>query len=287
MKSAAQTLTLLAAGLIASNTLYAASAELRYGFKDGATYLVKQQYHDVSTTVTTINMMGQNKTLESRQNRSTSSSWQANAQRSGNTMTLDVNYGTQQGGDRWGDPASKSGENIYGDSSARVTFDSRKGMVSLSTKPADDPIVDLIYRSRFFWMPRLPNSPLKVGDSFTYDYTMQSGMVTMKGEDEYILDEVSGGNAYFTVESQMLTVIDYSKMYQQQEGLPEGAGQMMVGGMTLAHEGEGTAIFDLKEGIFVEREMKTAYTSKKSESPGMMINRMNGTTRDRWEMERR
>jgi hypothetical protein len=287
MKHSFHMLPLLTAGLLASTTLQAASVELRYGFRDGATYDVKQQYHDVSTTVTTMNLMGQNKTLESRQNRSTSSSWQAKTKRSGNTITLDVNYGKQKGGDRWGDPASKSGETIYGSSSARVTLDAKQGMVSLSTKPADDPIVDLIYRSRFFWMPRLPTKRLTVGDSFTYDYTMQSGMVTMKGEDEYILDEVSGGNAYFTVESQMLTVIDYSKVYQQQEGLPEGAGQMMAGGMTLAHQGEGTAIFDLKEGIFVEREMKTAYTSKKSETPGMMINRMNGTTRDRWEMERR
>jgi len=278
--------TLLTTALLASGPLQAASATLRYGFKDGATYQVKQQYHNIGTSVTTMNMMGQQQTMETPMNHTSSSSWSAKASRKGDKVIFAVTYGKQQGGERWGDPSGNAGAQPYSKSSASVTFDLREGLVSLKTKPAKDPIVDIIYRSRFAWMPPLPKKALKVGDSFVHDYTTQSGMVTMKGEDEYILDEISGNLAYFTVETQSVMVYDYSKLYQQQEGMPQGMGQAM-GNMTLAHKGEGSAIFDLKEGMFIEREMKTAYTTKKSETPGMMINSMRGTTRDRWEMERR
>lgn len=278
--------TLLTAGLLPAGIVEAASATLRYGFKDSATYAVKQQYHNVGSSVTTMNMMGQEQTMETPLNHTTKSSWSAKVKHKGGKMLLNTSYGKTEGGERWGDPSSGSGADIYGKSSARATIDAQKGLVALTTKPAKDPIVDNIYRFRFAWMPRLPSKALKVGDSFTYDYTMQSGMITTKGEDEYILDEISGGVAYFTLESQSLVVHDYSKLYQQQEGVPQGMGQMM-GNLTMVYQGEGTAAFDLKEGIFIEREMKIGYTTKKSKTPGMMINNMRGTIRDRWEMERR
>jgi len=286
MKKALFATSLLAGSLLASTPLQAESVSLRYGFRDGATYLVKQLYHNVGTSTTTMNMMGQQQTMESPMDHINKSSWSAKAQRKGGKVVFSVNYGQQQGGERWGDPSGNTGKKMYGDSSARITFDLQNGMVAMTTKPADDPIVDTIYRSRFAWMPPLPKKKLKVGDSFIHDYTMQSGMISMKGEDEYILDEVSGGFAYFTVESRSVMVYDYSKLYQNQKNVPQGMGQMM-GNMTLAHKGEGTATFDLKEGIFVEREMKTVYTTKKAETPGMMQTNMRGTTRDRWEMERR
>ncbi len=272
--------------LLTSNAALAASATLRYGFKDGATYTVKQQYHNVGTSVTTMNMMGQERTMESPLNHVTKNIWSVKAKREGGKILLDTSYGKSEGGERWGDPSSGSGADIYGKSSARATFDPTKGLVALSAKPAKDPIVDNIYRFRFAWMPKLPKKALKVGDSFIHDYTMQSGMITMKGEDEYILDEISGDVAYFTVESQSVVVHDYSKLYQQQEGMPQGMGQAM-GNLTMAYQGEGSAAFDLEEGIFVEREMKTAYTTKKSKTPGLMINSMRGTIRDKWELERR
>jgi hypothetical protein len=286
MKTTVLLSSLCTIAALASTSAQAASVTLRYGFKDGATYLVKQQYHNVGSSTTTMNIMGNQQTMESPMNHTSSSSWSAMAKRKGGKVVFQVDYGKQQGGERWGDPSGNTGGKIYGNSSASVTFDLQKGMVSLTTKPADDPIVDIIYRSRFAWMPPLPKKALKVGGSFTYDYTMQSGMITMKGEDEYVLDEVKGGFAYFTVETRSVMVYDYSKLYKQQEGMPQGMGQMM-GSMTLAHKGEGTATFDLKEGMFVEREMKTAYTTKKSKTPGMTITDMHGTTRDRWEMERR
>ncbi len=272
--------------LLTSNAALAASATLRYGFKDGATYTVKQQYHNVGSSTTTMNMMGQERTMESPLNHVTRNVWSAKAKKQGDKMLLDTTYGKSEGGERWGDPSSGSGADIYGKSSARATIDAQKGLVALSTKPAKDPIVDNIYRFRFAWMPRLPSKALKVGDSFSYDYTMQSGMITMKGEDEYTLDEISGGVAYFTVESQSVAVHDYSKLYQQQEGMPQGMGQMM-GDLTMAYQGEGTAAFDLKEGAFIEREMKISYTTKKSKTPGLMATNMHGTIKDKWEMERR
>lgn len=286
MKTTALFAFLLGSAALTSAPLQAASVTLHYGFRDGATYLVKQQYHNVGSSTTTMNFMGQQQTMESPMNHTSSSSWSAKASRKGDKVIFQVGYGKQTGGERWGDPSGNTGAKMYGNSSASVTFDQQKGLVSLTTKPADDPIVDIIYRSRFAWMPPLPVKPLKVGGSFTYDYTIQSGMVTMKGEDEYVLDEVSGGLAYFTVETRSVMVYDYSKLYKPQPGMPQGMGQMM-GNMTLVHKGEGTATFDLKEGMFIEREMKTAYTTKKSKTPGMTITDMHGTTRDRWEMERR
>lgn len=277
---------LLTALLAAAPTLQAASAELRYGFRDGATYQVKQQYHNVGSSVTTMNMMGQQQTMETPINHVSKSSWSATAKRSGDSVSFKVNYGRQEGGERWGDPSGNSGAKMFGDSSATVTFDLQDGMVSMKTDPPDDPIVDIIYRHRFGWMPALPQKSLKVGDSFIHDYTLQGGMTSIKGEDEYVLEEISGNFAYFYVETRSVMVYDYSKLYQQQEGMPQGMGGMM-GNMTVAHKGEGTATFDLKEGIFVEREMETAYTTKKAETPGMMINSMRGTTRELWEMERR
>ncbi len=286
MKKSVYLTLLLTAGLFTVNSAQAASATMRYGFRNGATYTVKQQYHNVGNSSVTMNMMGQERTMDTPVNHNSTNSWTAGVKQKGSKMILSTTYGRQQGGERWGDPSSGSGAKIYGKSSAQATFDPLKGMVSISTKPAKDPIVDNIYRFRFAWMPELPKKALKVGESFFHDYTMQSGMISMKGEDEYILDEISGGVAYFTVESESLVVHDYSKLYKQQKNMPQGMGQAM-GNMTMAYKGEGTAAFDLKEGIFVEREMKIGYTTKQSKTPGMMINSMRGTIREKWEMERR
>ncbi len=285
MNRSMQRIAILALGLLTSAALQAASATLRYGFRDGATYTVKQQYHNVGTSSVSMSMMGQKQTMDTPVNHTSINSWSAKVSHKGDKMILDTSYGKTEGGERWGDPSGNGAGNIYGKSSARATIDPLRGMTALSTNPARDSIVDSIYRFRFAWMPQLPKKTLKVGNSFTYDYTVQSGMITMKGEDEYILDEIKDNVAYFTLESQSVVVQDYSKL-EQPEGMPEGMGSMM-GNLTMAYQGEGTASFDLKEGIFVEREMQITYTTKKSKTPGAMINSMRGTIRDRWEMERR
>lgn len=67
-------------------------------------------------------------------------------------------------------------------------------------------------------------------------------------------------------------------------GLGSGKGSDMV----IAHRGEGTAIFDLKEGIFIEREINYKYGQKgEQQSVGMALQTMRGTLKERWEMERR
>lgn len=48
---------------------------------------------------------------------------------------------------------------------------------------------------------------IKPGDSFSHDYVMKNDTFTTKGSDEYTLNEVSDGLAYFTVETRMVSVI--------------------------------------------------------------------------------
>jgi len=274
---------LLTAALLSSPIAEAASVTLRHGFKSGATYRVNQVYHNVGNSVTEMEMMGQKQVLESPLNHLSKSSWSAKASSTGGKVILTLDYGKQQGGERWGDPMSHQSEQMYGNSSARVTVDPLKGMVAMQTTPTDDPIVDTLYRTRLAWLPAFPKKPLAVGSGFLHEYTTQGGMITMKSEDDYTLDEVSKGLAYFTIETRSVAIYDYSKLYQQQK-MPPGAPAPM-GKMTLLYKGEGTAVFDIKEGIFIEREMKTSYSTQEP-SVGMMSTSMRGTVRDKWEMER-
>jgi hypothetical protein len=277
-------LMVLAFSVFAMQSAQAASVTLRYGFKDGATYTVKQLYHDVGTSVTSMNMMGQQQTYESPMDTTHQGSWTAHAKQRGGRIQLSLDYGTQQGGERWGSQSGEVGNKMFADSSAIVTLDPQQGFVSVSTKPADDPLIDAIYRARLAWLPRFPEKPLKVGEGFLHEYTTKGMMMTVKSEDDYTLDEVDKGMAYFTIETRQVTIIDYSAM--QPEGMPPGMASGMMSNMTLLYKGTGTAVFDLKEGIFIEREMKTAYSTDKPSS-GMMSMSMRGTVRDRWEMERR
>jgi hypothetical protein len=274
----------LTLSLLCVEAVQAASVTLRHGFKDGATYTVRQLYHDVSKSVTEMNMMGQKQVFETPGDRMHQSSWMARAKRSGGKTVLTLNYGKQQGGERWGGQMGEGGSEMFGNSSAKVTLDPQKGFVAITTTPADDPIIDAIYRARLAWLPAFPRKALKVGDGFLHEYTTKGQMMTVKSEDDYTLDEIADGLAYFTIETRQVTIMDYSAM--QPQGMPQGMGAGGMSGMTLLYKGEGAAIFDIKEGIFIEREMKTAYSTDKP-SDGMMKMTMRGTVRDRWEMERR
>lgn len=268
--------------LLVPSLVFAQSATLKYGFKKGETYQVKQMHHDVGKSVTEMSFMGQNQVIETPMDNIFESAWQVKAvDKSSKGMKLTTSYGTNKGGERWGQQG-QGGAQLFGKSTAEVMVHPLDGVVSLKTKPANDSTIELIYRTRFAWWPEFPTEALKVDDSFEHEYVIKAGMATMKGNDEYILDEVSGGLAYFTVESRLHTVYDYSA------NMPEGMGAMggAGGSMTLAYKGEGTAIFDLKEGIFVEREMKMSYATPKK-STGMMSTNMHGTTKERWEMERK
>ena len=78
---------------------------------------------------------------------------------------------------------------------------------------------------------------------------------------------------------------------------PGGAGAipgMAMADMKLAYKGDGTAVFDLKEGIFIEREGKMSYSNLdsgkgSSAMPGggmAFSTRMTGVMKYKWEMER-
>lgn len=279
--------------LAASQVLAADAVSLRYGFKQGATYSVRQLHHDVGKSIVDMSgyaqqmqqMMGQQMPgmaggkMESPIDRLYKSAWSARVVGKKNgAIRLAMDYGQQEGGERWAGPSGDSAQH-FGDSRGEALIDPRKGVVGLSTEPAEG-MVELIYRARLAWLPVLPQGRLKLGDSFSHDYVFKDEMYSMKSEDEYILDEVSDGYAYFSVESRALMVIR-STAPQQAQGMSGMGGEMRI-----AYRGDGSAVFSLKEGIFIEREMKLAYDTPESGSGGFNTT-MRGAVRERFEMERR
>jgi hypothetical protein len=268
----------------------AASVKLRYGFKAGATYRVTEQNHDVGKSVTEMNIMGQQQKIETPSDRVSSGVWTAKVTgKEGGGVKLAVEYGQYKGGQRWAGNKTEIGD-VFADSSAVVIVHPVDGAVKVVSTPAGDQMVDIIYQGRFGWMPELPEGSLKVGSEFTHDYVMKSGMYNVKATDEYYLAEIKGGYATFDVESKQLVVI---KMDQG----PGGAGAiqgMAMADMKLAYKGDGTAVFDLKEGIFIEREGKMSYSNLdsgqgNSTMPGggmAFSTKMTGVAKLKWEMER-
>lgn len=277
------TLPLLLLALFGVQQAQADSITLRHGFREGANYNVTQLYHDVGKSVTEMNMMGQQQVFDTPIDHVHQGKWRAQSTRRGGKWVLSLNYGQQQGGERWGGQMGQGGSELYGNSSATVTIDPQKGFVSMTAQPADDPVVDTIYRARLAWLPVFPKKALRIGEGFLHEYTTKGSMMTVKSEDDYTLDKVKDGLAYFTIETRQVTVIDYSSM--QSQGMPQGMGAGGLSNMTLLYKGEGTAIFDIKEGIFIEREMTTKYSTDKP-TTGMMKMTMRGSVRERWEMER-
>lgn len=269
----------------------AASVKLRYGFKPGAVYRVTEQHHDVGKTVTEMNMMGQQQSFESPTDQVSSGTWTIKATgKTADGIKLHAEYGQHKGGERWSSNKVES-QDIFGNSSADVLVHPVKGVVSVKATPPDDQYVEIIYMGRFAWMPVLPEGDAKVGSEFTHEYVLKSGMYNVKVTDEYYLVEIKGGYVTFDVETREIAVIKMNEA-QRPEGMPAGMGMNMAD-MKIAYKGEGTAVFDLKEGIFIEREGKMSYSnmdSTKGTSPmpgGMSFSsRMEGVTKYSFEMER-
>lgn len=279
-------LTLTLTLMVLSPAASAASAKLRYGFRPGAVYQVKQLYHDVGKSVVEINMMGQNQTMETPIDQVSQGGWSAKAtDKKGGQIILEVDYGTQKGGERWGQQSAASGD-IFGGSRAKVFIDPVKGLADIKVEP-EDPLTKLIYESRFAWLPELPDGKLKENDGFSYDYVLKSDMITAKVTDDYILEEIKDGLAYFSIESRQVMVIKFSSGPMGGD-MPQGMAAMAptMSDMTIAYKGSGTAIFDIEEGIFIEREMKLSYATKPS-AGGAFSTTTQGAIRDRWEMEKR
>lgn len=269
----------------------ASSVLLRYGFTPGAVYRVTEQHHDVGKIITEMNVMGQQQKFESPTDQVSSGTWTLKAvAKSGESVRLHAEYGTHKGGERWASEKVESGD-IFGNSAAEVTIHPIDGAVDIKAVPAGDPTVEIIYTGRFAWMPRLPKGELKEGGGFTHEYVLKSGMYNVKVSDEYYLAGIKGGFATFDVETRQIAVIRMSQGAPA-EGLPAGMG-MNMGDMTIAYKGDGTAVFDIRQGIFVEREGKMSYsnmegTQGSSPMPGGMAfsSRMEGVTKYRFEMER-
>lgn len=269
----------------------AASAMLRYGFKPGAVYRVTEQHHDVGKTVTEMNIMGQQQTFESPMDQVSSGTWSMKAiGRKADGIILQAEYGRHKGGERWSSNKIES-EKIFGDSSAEVVVHPVKGVVDIKASPPEDQYVEIIYMGRFAWMPVLPEEDVKVGTGFTHEYVLKSGMYNVKVTDEYYVAEIKDGYVTFDVETRQIAVVKMSQV-QTPQGTPAGMGMNMAD-MKIAYKGEGTAVFDLKEGIFTEREGKMSYsnmdsTKGSSPAPGGMAfsSRMEGVARYSFEMER-
>lgn len=264
----------------------ASSVRLSYGFKPGAVYRVTEQHHDVGKSVTEMTMMGQPQRIENPTDQVSSGTWTAKGVgRDGKSLKLAVEYGQHKGGQRWSSNKIQS-DDMFAGSSAQVFIHPTGGFVKSIVKPEGDPTVELIYQGRFSWMPPLPEGFIKKGDSFTHDYVMKSGIYNIKITDEYYLAEVKGNYATFDVETKQLMVI---KMDQG----PGGAGPMQgmaLADMKMVYKGDGTAVFDIKEGFFIEREGKMSYSnldSGEGKTAGMVFRtRMEGVVKFSWEMER-
>ncbi|MDF1535278.1 MAG: hypothetical protein P1S46_02105 [bacterium] len=264
----------------------AASVKLRYGFQTGSVYRVTEQYHDVGKSVTEMNVMGQQQTMETPTDQVSSGTWKAKVVgKVAGGVKLAVEYGQYKGGERWASNKMETGD-IFGSSSAEVVVHPVDGAVKVVASPAGDQTVEIIYQGRFAWMPELPEGPVGVGSEFTHEYVLQSGMYNIKATDEYYLAGIKGGFATFDVETRQLMVI---RMDQGAGGGGAIPGMAMAD-MKLAYKGEGTAVFDLKEGIFVEREGRMSYSnldSGQTNTMGMAFStRMTGVARYKWEMER-
>lgn len=264
----------------------ASSVRMTYGFKPGAVYRVTEQHHDVGKTVTEMNLMGQPQKFETASDQVSSGTWTVKgAGRDGEGVKLAVEYGQHKGGQRWSSNKVQS-DDIFADSSAEVVIHPLKGLANIDVKPRGDSTVELIYRGRFAWMPTLPERFVKKRDSFTHEYVMKSGMYNIKTTDEYYIVEVKGNFVTFDVETKQLMVIKMDKG-------PGGAGPMQgmaLADMKLAYKGDGTAVFDIKEGIFIEREGKMSYSnlgSGEGAAAGVTFKtRMKGVVKYKWEMER-
>jgi len=264
----------------------ASSARLTYGFKPGVNYKVTEKHHDVGKTVTEMDMMGQPQKFETASDQVSSGTWTAKGlARDGEGVKLAVTYGQHKGGQRWSSNKVQS-DDIFAGSSAEVVIHPLKGLVKYIVEPQGEPIIELIYQGRFAWLPALPEGFVTKGASFTHDYVMKSGIYNIKITDEYYLVEVKGNYATFDVETKQLMVVRMDKG-------PGGAGAvpgMPLADMKLAYQGEGTAVFDVKEGIFIEREGTMSYSnldSSEGSAAGMTFKtRMEGVVKYSWEMER-
>ena len=273
---------------------HAGSAKLRYGFKPGASYKVTEKSHSVSKSITEMDVMGKMQKIETPMDRASQGEWIAKAVgKEGGGIKLSTTYGKHTGGQRWsGDKIDTGQMDMFKSSGAKIVIHPVNGAIKYTLTPPGDQIIDILYRSRFAWMPELPKGAVKVGSEFEHEYTLNSGMYNVKTTDEYYVAEVKGNYVTFDVEIRSVSVIKMDQAPGMQQ-MPAGMPVMKMNDIKMAYKGDGTAVFDLKEGIFIEREGKMSFSdmgSPKGSSamPGGMTfsSRTEGVTRYSFEMER-
>jgi len=165
-------------GVLWTGDAAAFSVRMTYGFAPGEVYKVTEQYHDVGKTVTVMDMLGQPQKFETASDQVSSGIWTAKAVgRDDEGVRLAVEYGEHKGGQRWSANKIRS-DDIFSRSSAEVVISPLEGLVGSTVKPAGDPAVELVYKSRFAWMPLpdpgRPNTTMLCQDSFNAEPTARS-----------------------------------------------------------------------------------------------------------------
>lgn len=115
------------------------------------------------------------------------------------------------------------------------------------------------WKASVFWFPEFPEQTMEPGDEF--DMTMKSGMggcggaMNMKtvAKQVFTLDEIRDGLAYFSVRERSLT-----------KASGPGGGKSRT-----KTAGKGEAIFDLREGMWVEMTTKSRIRVNLGNLPGM------------------
>ena len=280
-------LSLIAASLLSiTPSTWAASITLRYHLDPGATYEVTQLDHDKGESLSEFAMPGGTpQTHKSPFDRISKSRWSmtvTKADKSG--MQLAVAYGQQQGQERMASPTTDATA-IFGNSEAQVHLDPLDGMVEVKTTPDDD-MTRMLYTSRFIWLPALPQQSIKVDDDFTHEYHYRDNMMAWKGEDEYVLDEIDGPLAYFSVESKLVAKYEFKAPDMGASGNNQGMATIpSMGAMTYVYQGKGSAVFDTRLGMFIEWETKSAYNIPTTSIAGMKTS-MRGVRQMRWELSK-
>lgn len=127
-----------------------------------------------------------------------------------------------------------------------------KAMMDESMKMVAD-----AWKHAVFWFPEVSEEELEVGDEFEVERDLDMGATGMKtksvSRQVFTLEDVSGGLAYFSVKERSVTKT-------------EGA----MGGKTKTRiAGKGDAIFDLKQGMWLELAEKAKAKVDLGNIPGM------------------
>ena len=115
-----------------------------------------------------------------------------------------------------------------------------------------------MYLQMVFWFPEFPEEPLSVGDEFEEKKRLKMGSAARGFGSQtliktaYVLEEVSKGLAYFSV---------------RQRAVSKTSAAMGTTAKTKT-AGKGDAIFDLKEGMWLEFTTKSRHNVSMGTFPG-------------------